>query len=112
MKYHTLFVTQTTEFRTKSSPNTHGRRTFSAMPLLLLEHAHRAFLRSRITVSFALEKYVPTNGAKASRRLCLGYMTEFLDGSVQITAKGVDAAIRIGKRNAASRVGAPREDDY
>lgn len=40
------------------------------------------------------------------------YMVEFADGSVQVTAKGVDAAIRIGKRNAASRVGMPREDDY
>lgn len=44
--------------------------------------------------------------------LSCGYMVEFADGSVQITTKGVDAAIRIGKRNAASRVGAPREDDY
>lgn len=44
--------------------------------------------------------------------LSCGYIIELSDGSVQITAKGVDAAIRIGKRNAASRVGAPREDDY
>ncbi len=43
--------------------------------------------------------------------LSCGYMVEFPDGSVQITAKGVDAVIRIGKRNAASRV-MPPKDDY
>ncbi len=40
-----------------------------------------------------------------------GYRVEAPNGSVQITAKGVDAAIRIGKRNAASRL-TPPKDDY
>jgi len=43
--------------------------------------------------------------------LSCGYMAELPDGSVQITAKGIDAAIRIGKRNAASRL-TPPKDDY
>jgi len=37
------------------------------------------------------------------RLTSLGYLMELPNGAVQITAKGYDANIRIGKRNAAAR---------